>query len=385
MDERENQQTVQKELKEELLLCDAKGRLNPEAVSWSRRPLPILNVHGNFPFRKGLERWEVHCDAGVLHASALAGDTVSALRAEFIRADSGGAISGGALVRFPESRRLSLGDRWSSPVSVALEGIRMEVRPFAPEVEGEGDERAAGAEKPKRSRTVAGKLRRGIERIKATVAGREAVDRLTLAYSGENGVAVSAEIEAVRPLDQESLNITAAWKRRQFVWLSRTVYPECRGRLTMLDGDIDLGRKGAVALREVVRGVFPLQMSGTRAVCLSRSGREFCGIVAGTDWSRGSGLNENGLLLDGRLYKLFDAVRFLPMEGGRTALRTLSSSAVDLVFEPTHESVVEGRLLLLHLRLVRRYGRFSGEVRVGQKRARIDGAPGSLEEFRYLG
>ena len=376
VDEKENQQTVQKELKQELLLCDSRGRLNPEAVGWARHPYPVMNVHGNFPFRKSLERWEVHAPEGVLSAACALSDHTALIRAEFVRAGNSGAVSRSVSRGFPEARRFSLPERWSAPVALEMDGVSLSVTPAVLDGDVEpGPEREG----------VAGRIGRGIRKLKERVTRKGMVDRMAVSFTGDNGEPVRADISATRAVEQESLNVMAAWTRRRFVWVSRTVYPECSGQVSLVGGDVLFTPGRSATVREVVRGVFPLQMSGQRAVCLYRSGKEFCGLMAGTDWARGTGMNENALLLGGRLYKLFDAVRFVPGQGGQLALRTLSSSAVDLVFEPQHESVAEGKFLFLRVFTRRRTGVFSGEIRVGQKRFSIAAAPGSVEDFQYLG
>ncbi|MBI2724214.1 MAG: hypothetical protein HYX50_04035 [Chloroflexi bacterium] len=43
---------VERELTEAVTLCDDGGRLRPDAVGWSRRPLHTCNVSGHTPRKK---------------------------------------------------------------------------------------------------------------------------------------------------------------------------------------------------------------------------------------------------------------------------------------------------------------------------------------------
>lgn len=379
VDEKENQQTVQKELKQELLLCDSRGRLNPEAVAWARRPFPVLNVHGNFPFRKAIERWELYSDQGLLSASCVLTDHTAIMRMELVRAGGAGVISRTIRRGFTEARRLALPQRWSDELAIEMDDVRLAVKPARPADPDEAD----APEQPERG--VAQKIGRKIRKLADRVTSRTPADELAVRFSGEHGEPVTGTFDLPRAPEVESLNVMAAWSRRRFVWVSRTLYPRASGQVQLVGGDVDFKSGRTYAVRDVIRGVFPLQMSGQRAVCMDVSGKQSYGFVAGADWSRGTGMNENAIILDGRVYKLFDAVRFLPVEGGGTALRTLSSQAVDLLFEPEHESVVEGKVLVLGARLRRRTGLFTGEIRLGQKRFKLAGARGTVEDFQYLG
>ncbi len=54
--------THEPELTAPVLLCDERGRLNPDAVGWSRRPLHTCNVTGHAPRKKKWNYWAVHTD-----------------------------------------------------------------------------------------------------------------------------------------------------------------------------------------------------------------------------------------------------------------------------------------------------------------------------------
>lgn len=379
MDERDNQQSVQKEIRSELFLCDGKGRYNVEAVGWARHPLAILNLNGNFPFKKSLERWEVFSDTGYLHAVAGHFEHSAAMRVDYLDRASGRMITRSAVVRFPEARKYHLPERWTQAVEREMDGLQIRVQPEVPPSANPDDDSLVAS-------TPTKKIAKKIKRLKdQTIGPGKLSDQLSVSAAGTELGQLDAEFVARRPVGQESLNIGAAWSRRKFAWVSRIPYPEVEGSVRIGPNVTQFAAKKSMAVRDIVRAVLPYQMSGQRAVCLARSGREFCALTAGRDWTIGSGMNENSILIDGRLYKLYDSVRFVPVDGGRIALRTLSSSAVDLLFETTHESTTLNQFLLLKLGLTRRIGTYSGEIRIGSRRIKVDGAPGVIEDFRVVG
>src|SRR5438552_5814420 len=50
------------ELREPVLLCDADGKLNREAVGWSRHPLHACNLPSSLPRKKKWNYWAVTSD-----------------------------------------------------------------------------------------------------------------------------------------------------------------------------------------------------------------------------------------------------------------------------------------------------------------------------------
>ncbi len=55
---------VERELTSPVELCDASGRLNPEAVGWSHHPLHTCNLRGPWPRQK---RWDYWCVTSDTH------------------------------------------------------------------------------------------------------------------------------------------------------------------------------------------------------------------------------------------------------------------------------------------------------------------------------
>jgi len=55
-------QTIAREIVGEVPLCDPAGRLNPEAVGWSRHPVHICNLKGRFLRKKQWDYWCITSD-----------------------------------------------------------------------------------------------------------------------------------------------------------------------------------------------------------------------------------------------------------------------------------------------------------------------------------
>ncbi|MCB1319901.1 MAG: DUF2804 family protein, partial [Leptospiraceae bacterium] len=52
---------IQREITSEVLLCDRKGNLNPQAIGWARHPYHVCNLSGSFLRKK---KWDYWCVTG---------------------------------------------------------------------------------------------------------------------------------------------------------------------------------------------------------------------------------------------------------------------------------------------------------------------------------
>ncbi|HTH37636.1 MAG TPA: DUF2804 family protein, partial [Pyrinomonadaceae bacterium] len=106
------------------------------------------------------------------------------------------------------------------------------------------------------------------------------------------------------------------------------------------------------------------------------------GLQFGGKWTDGTGMTENGLMLNGRLYKIKEDVAF-DYGRGFDAPWTLRSPHVDLHFEPFMRKRVFAPMLVANVRLNLCFGHFSGTVEGdGSGPIRVERLLGWAEEFR---
>ncbi|HEY3367062.1 MAG TPA: DUF2804 family protein [Symbiobacteriaceae bacterium] len=60
---------AERELTTPVLLCDDRGRLNPAAAGWSRRPLHTCNLKGRWPRKKRWNYWCITTDRHLFSAT----------------------------------------------------------------------------------------------------------------------------------------------------------------------------------------------------------------------------------------------------------------------------------------------------------------------------
>jgi hypothetical protein len=106
----------------------------------------------------------------------------------------------------------------------------------------------------------------------------------------------------------------------------------------------------------------------------------------GGQWTDGTGVTENGFVVDGRLHKIAEPVDF---EVDRRAfmkpwrIRTRGSARVDLRFTPRTERKVKVPLGIAGVELHQHMGRFDGSfVEDAGEVISVDGMTGLAESFR---
>jgi hypothetical protein len=175
------------------------------------------------------------------------------------------------------------------------------------------------------------------------------------------GPKISAELEIDRK-NHETLNVVVPFSHERFAFTSKQPGLPVRGRVTA-------GRSyevNAFATLDHGRGVWPRD---TRWNWASASSARVA-FNLGAQWTDGSGTNENGYFVDGKLHSLSEDVRF-------DLDRGIVGPTVDLAFTTLVRKRTLIPLGLAHADLDFRVGRFNG--RIGD--VRVDNLLGWAEDF----
>jgi hypothetical protein len=319
------------ELTEEVDLCLPDGRLNPDAIGWSRRPLHRCNLNGPWGRQKRWDHWAITTDSFMV--------TVTYADIDYL------GLVGFGLFDFETKRVIQRGT--VRPLGIGF---------------GQG--------------TVA-----GIGDV--SFAGYGLSLTLEQTAAGANLSCRFANVEASLRIDRdddESLNVVIPWGERRFQYTSKQTGLKTRGTIKV--GSITHEIDGGFATLDYGRGVWPHSVKWNWANAAGIENGDRIGLQFGGKWTDGTGLTENGLMMNGRLHKIREDVEF---EYGRgfDAPWTLRSTNVDLRFEPFMRKRIYAPLVVgtAHLNLC--IGHFSGTVE-GEDSGpvRIEHLLGSAEEFR---
>lgn len=332
---------AERELRAPLDLCDARGLLAPQAVGWSRRPLVRANLTGH-PLRK--KRWNFWnwIDPGFVFSVTLADlDYASFCAVRFVDFESGESVGGTWLGR---PGRFALPEEVERSVAYRAGGVLYENA-------WDGDGWQVSFRGPTRQ-----------------------------------GHAIEARFAVQQPAGQESLNVVVPWSRRRFQLNSKHNTLPCEGHVRVGERRYEMRPERCHAVQDWGRGVWPWRSFWNWAVCSGVQEGLRIGVNLGGKWTTGTGANENGILVDGRLHKLMEDVRweYDPGDDGAAwRVRSEHTSAVDLVLEPRCAERSSLDLGLLGTRGVCCFGRWRGRIGFDGRSLEIDGLPGWAEEFSH--
>ncbi len=278
--------------------CLANGRLNPEAIGWSRFPLHRCNVRG--PWSR-VKRWDYWCVTAEPYVFS---------------------------VVFANIDYLAFAAVWFRDLESGLEVERAAGLPFG--VGFKQEDTVSGAD----IRVDRFGLRLGIEE---SAAGT----RLVSDFSAKGGARVRADLFVTLPPDHESLNVLIPWSDRRFQFTSKHNTRPAVGSVVIGEKRHEFGPdRGAYGVLDFGRGVWPLNVIWNWGSASGVSNGRVVGLQLGGKWTDGTGLTENGIILDGRLHKISEdlAWEYDTQDFTRPwRIRAPQSKRVDLTFVPTYE------------------------------------------------
>ncbi len=330
---------VERELLEPVPLCDDRGRLNPDAVGWSRKPLHRCNLRGHWLRKKRWNYWAITTETHLFSLTVTDLDYAGLGFAYFLDFGTGD---------FTEQTVLHLLGR----------GLTL-----PDDVEGE--------------------VRFDDEKMRLYMYDDGETVRLTAASPDFGGVPMQADFTVTRPPEQESVNVVIPWSRHRFQFTSKQEALPARGEVRL--GDRRIPFEGFACL-DFGRGVWPYRGFWNWAAASGVQGGHTIGLNLGGGWTDGTGMNENGFVVDGRVTKIHDDLNFEydPADFMRPwRIRTRETDQVNLLFEPFFERVARTDALVVRSEVHQMIGRFSGWVTTeAGERIAIERVVGWAEEHR---
>ncbi len=322
-------------------LCDAAGNLNPAAVGWCRRPLVRANLRGHWLRKKRWNFWNWIAPRFVFSVTLADVDYAAFCQATFVDFETGRSATGTTLAR-PGS--LALPDEVER--TVRFRGRRTE---YANVVDG-GDMRVAF---------------RG---------------------AAQGGAAIVADFVVRTPPGQESLTVVVPWTARRFQLNSKHAALPCEGVVRVGDARYEMRPDVCHAVQDFGRGVWPYRSFWNWGVATGTHDGVRVAVNVGGRWTAGTGVTENGLLVDGRLHRVAEEVRwdYDPDDWMRPwRVRAHESGAVDLTLEPVFAHRSRVSVGLLASGGVCCFGRWHGTIRVDGREMRVRNLVGWGEEFAH--
>ncbi|MFM1918587.1 MAG: hypothetical protein RLZZ303_221 [Candidatus Hydrogenedentota bacterium] len=332
-------ETADMEVTQEVCIRGEGTLLNPAARGWGRHPYWIDNLRGRFPRKK---RWDYWCFMGPerLYSFCIANVDYIGLIGVYVLEYATGRFGECGTVR-PFSRQPVMPPRTVGRAALRFGRI---------EAEQELDEGGG-----------------------------------TLRFTAPNcaGKPLHALMHVETPPAQETLNVLVPWSERLYQFTSKQVPLPAWGEVRWGDEVWTFDRASTFGVRDYGRGIWPYQTNWNWAALSAVDSGRVYGVNLGGQWTDGTGATENGLIVDGVLYKIHEDVTF---EYDRSdfmkpwRLYTKGSNTLDLVLTPFYDKHSHANLGIMKSTVHQCFGRFHGCVQTGGQRVDVDGALGWSEE-----
>jgi Protein of unknown function (DUF2804) len=321
---------AEREITSPVDLCQPNGKLNPEAVGWTRRPLHRSNLRG----WGRAKRWEYW---GIVSPTHIIGLVASSL-------DYAG-VHGIYVLDRKTGRELS----------------RDAVTPLA-----------RGTAMPDRS---------GI--------GTASVDGGGVAIDLEQhpgGTSISATAKDIRfeaeiPLAEghESLGVVVPWSRRRFQYTVKDLGRPVHGQLTLGTEKVPVWASESFAVLDHGRGKWPYAITWNWAAGCAADRA----LQLGGTWTDGTGSTENALFIEGRLHKIGDDLAWSYDRTDWLRPWHITGPRVEAAFHPFHERRTRTALGVLANETHQCFGHFTGRAQADDGDwIDLDGLTGWAEEAR---
>ncbi len=315
------------------------GRLNPDAVGWTRTPLITTDGVGRGSMGKGRnKRWEYWAVTTPTHIVTLV-----------LSAIDYAAVHGIWLLDRTTGETIAHDSIGLGGASVSLPGTL-----------GGGPARA--------------------DTKKVAIALDEVDGGTRLRAEGER---VEVDVIAHRPEGHECLGVVVPWTDRLFQYTVKDVARPASGTIRVDGVAVAVPEGQSWATLDHGRGRWPYSVRWNWGAGSGRTDGRVVGVQVGGKWTDGTGSVENALVVDGHLSKISEELVWEYDCGDWMAPWRVTGQSVDLTFTPFHvrESITD--LKVFSSRTHQCFGHWSGSVQddVGAK-VPVDGLVGWAEDVR---
>lgn len=322
---------MEPELTSPLPITDGRGRLNRAAVGWSRHPVQECRIEGRWPRRKRWHFWLVTTDTHLVALTFADVDYLGLAHVAFWKYGAEKAVAKGALKFRGWKRPLPDGASRGPGFAVSGMGLRLSI-----------EESPTGARLSARCKRL------------------------------------SLDLEVERPPGHETLNVLVPWSDKRFQFTSKQNCLPARGKAAVDGVAYDFGPgNNAFATLDFGRGVWPYRAEWNWATAGGVQGGRVVGFNLGAKWTDGTGVTENGVVVDGKLTKIHSDVAFRYDPRDLMKPWAIGGDEVDLRFEPMKANPLRIPLGVVAVNNRQCYGRFSGNVAGVEVRDLM----GSAEDF----
>lgn len=333
-------QHLEREITEHVMLCDAKGQLNPNAIGFARRPLVVSNLRKNFMRKKKWNYWCIFGEEVMFSATICHLDYSTVCFVYFLNYETQRSCE--KKVIMPFSRQIKLPNQVLDSSHFHHEEMNIEF-------------------KYDHNSTC-----------------------ISVAVEDFDGERLEASLLIQHPENYESLNVVIPWNRQTFQFTGKHLSLPASGFVNLGSQTYEFEPSGSFAVLDYGRGIWPRESAWNWAMASQRSDDKTIGLNFGGKWTDGTGMTENAFFVDGKMTKIHEDVLFHYNNENYQEpwfIQTKFSDDVKLTFTPFFKRESITGLKLLKSEFHQLIGYYNGHVRYPDgRKLKIAQMLGSIEE-----
>ena len=180
-------------------------------------------------------------------------------------------------------------------------------------------------------------------------------------FGGEN---LTADLIVDNPTKHQSLNVVIPWSNKRFQFTSKQNTLPARGTVTV--GNKIYNAEGGFGCLDYGRGKWPFSSFWNWASASGTCSGKRIGLNFGAGWTDGTGMNENGICIDGVLSKISEDLAFTYDNSDFMKpwqIESVNSDRIALTFTPFFERLAKTEVLFLGSEVHQMIGHFSGKIK----------------------
>lgn len=330
----------EKEIYEPVNLCASNGKVLRDSIGWSRNPVFNCNLSGQWLRNKKWNYWCITNNECLFSVTISNIDYVGMIFAYFLDFKTEKFIE--KTIMTPFGRGCSMPETVSETVTFTHKAMELEF------------------------------------------ISEQRTTHIVARSRDFNGLPMDADFKVIYPEGHETLNVVIPWSEKVFQFTSKHEGLPVSGQLKIGDTIYNFNPENTFACLDFGRGVWPYSVNWNWATASGISNGKRIGLNFGAKWTDGTGMTENGIVVDGKLTKLSEDIIF-DYDGSDLKkpwiLKSAITNRVELKFVPFYERIAKSNLIILKSEVHQMIGHFFGRIETETGESIIlESMLGSIEE-----
>jgi hypothetical protein len=309
--------TCQREICHCVNLCNKEGNLNPESIGWGRFPFANCNLSHHIFRKKKWNYWAITSPNAIFSATIANVDYLGLIGVSLLDLESQKVVECGFAT--PLGIGCNMPQKADDSVSYTMPGLKVSF-----------------------------------------------IDEKNDTLIKSDSLTLKGELKVYKPIGYESLNVVVPWSEEQFQFTSKQTRLPVEGWLKTGNQLYEFEPQSSFGCLDFGRGIWPYRTTWNWANASGIEEDHRIGLNLGGIWTDGTGANENGFLIDGRLIKLCDDVIFHydPKDFMKPwTIQSVRTDSVDLIFTPFYERKANVNIIVLKAETHQLFGYFTGMIK----------------------